>query len=1192
MAEQTFRSPGFFENEIDLSTRSAGQLGTPAGVIGTSDFGPAFVPVTIGNFRDFETRFGGLNPKQFGPYAVREFLKYRSAVTYTRVLGAGANTTTGDIANTSLGGIVKNAGFVVKKNSGGTKAGTGQVPGSVVFLTAKHTVPANSDIGFPVFTDNDTFSSMREKNTLATAIDAIDFNSANNLNSLTITVPTAAGGTGTAVTITFSTTNAATGRGGSADAIGIDIGGDAPLNSTHAQIRAAAIIAAINSGTAHGTLDIGGNLTSGVAGITASAGTGDGKITITATSTGTAGNSIALANANGTTVKKTSLAGGEANTEITSDTAFLIRGGIMTTTASHVFIFDTEDFGAAVGSVTTDLATHDSSRRFKIGIYSEKDSSGNQKFGQDDGVNGLRMYTASLDPNDAYYIGKVLNTEADDFAEEQHLLYWDYAVEDELASVNTAAGSIALVSGSGATVSGAGATVSGGFEELYGRFDTRYAAPSTTKFISQPFGATEFDLFHFECISDGAYANDKFKISIADLRASTDPNDDFGTFEVQVRKFDDSDLAPEILERYPGCSLNPNDERYVARVIGDFKLRFNFDEANEDERRLVLSGKYPNRSSYIRVQMSEEMQAGEVPDAALPFGFRGIGALNTSPTRANPTSDDGAYDLGTARLFCKDATTLTGSIVPPLPYRYKVTKGAVNASPAFLGEPGLKERADARFYWGVKTDRIASGALNVLNANAGSEINPLVRTYTKLQGIQKLDALTSAGSQSDDFNNHKFTLARVALRQQLTAAGHIDTNGALTGSSSQHMKEAVYIRNGAVDAKTYTVKDVVEDTDRITLASLINSSSLLFNRFTAFAKFTNIFHGGFDGLNILDKDCAIMNDKAASTEDGGKAADSFTGGMGLVGTNNAGMMGSGKLNNTVASYRAAAEIMTDPMTVRTNILAIPGIRDPYVTDFAADLNKDYSMSIYLMDIPNYDEGGSRLFYDSEGRPGVTKTSEEFTRRNIDNNYAAVYFPDVFIEDPVNGGRNVKVPSSVAAIGALAFTDSVAYPWFAPAGFNRGALDFVKNVSARLTTNDRDELYDARINPIATFPGGDFVIFGQKTLQIAKSALDRVNVRRMMLELKRQVIGVADRLLFEQNNQATRDRFINLVSPRLSLIQAQQGIESFRVVMDDTNNTELDRENNRLNGKIIVVPTRSIEFIAIDFIITNAGVSFE
>ena len=860
----------------------------------------------------------------------------------------------------------------------------------------------------------------------------------------------------------------------------------------------------------------------------------------------------------------------------------------MTTTASNVFVMDTADNAeSGIAAITTDLCAPDSSRRFKIGVYSTQ----GQTFGDDDNVNGMRMFTASLDPNDAYYIGKVLNTDPDQFAEEQHLLYWDYSVEDELASVNTAVGSIALVSGSGASVSGAGATVTD-YNELYGRFDTRYAAPKTTKFISQPFGSAEFDLFHFECISDGAYANDKFKISIADLKASNDPNDDYGTFEVQVRKFDDSDLAPEILERFPGCSLNPNDERFVARVIGDFKLRFNFDEADEDERRLVLSGKYPNRSAYVRITMSDEFESGEVPAAALPFGFRGIPALYTTPTRANPTSETGAYDLGTSRLHCKDVTTLSGSVVPPLPFRVKVTKGAVNSSPVFLGEPGLKERADARFYWGVKFDRIASGSANVLNANAGSEINQLVRTYTKLQGIQKLDALTAAGSQSDDFHNHKFTLARVALRQQLTAGGHIDTNGSLTGSSSQHMKEAFYLRNGTVDPKTYTVRDPVEATDRITLASLINSSSLLFNRFTAYTKFTNIFYGGFDGLNILDKDVARMNDKAASTETGGKAADSVTGGMGLVGTNNAGMSGAGKLNNIVASYRAAAEIMTDPMTVRSNILAIPGIRDPYVSDYAADLNKDYSMSIYLMDIPNYDEDGNRLFDDSAGRPGVVKTAEEFTRRSIDNNYAATYFPDVFIEDASNGGRNVKVPSSIAAIGALAYTDSVSYPWFAPAGFNRGALGFVKNVSARLTTNDRDELYDARINPIATFPGGDFVIFGQKTLQMAKSALDRVNVRRMLLELKRQVVGVADRLLFEQNNQATRDRFINLVSPRLSLIQAQQGIESFRIVMDDTNNTELDKENNRLNGKIILVPTRTIEFISIDFIITNAGVSFE
>tara|TARA_R110001592_G_scaffold188358_6_gene433605 strand:+ start:27983 stop:31129 length:3147 start_codon:yes stop_codon:yes gene_type:complete len=1048
MAEQTFRSPGFFEQEIDLSTRSASQLGTPAGIIGTSDFGPAFVPVTIGSFSDFETRFGGLNPDQFGPYAVKEFLKRRSAVTFMRVLGAGRNETAADIANYSLGGVVKNAGFKVTPVAGSTHMDLkGRTMGNVQFIAAKHSVPANSDIGFPVYTDNDSFVGFRE-------------------------------------------------------------------------------------------------------------------------------------------------------TSAAADTAHLIRAGLFTTTGSLFYILDDTDSITTRDAITTDLAAADATTsRFKLALYcgtAANRDTGDATFGTADGAAGFKVFTCSLDPDDSYYVGKILNTNPDRFQEEKHMLYWDFSVEHELATVGTTAGSIALVSGSQATVTAAGATVSGKYLELFGRFDTRYTAPKTTKFISQPFGNTEFDLFHFECLSDGAYANDKFKISIANIRSSTDPNNDYGTFEVQIRKFADNDLAPQILERYPSLSMDPNNERYIARVIGDYKVSFNFDDVDDDERRMVLSGKYPNKSAYIRVQMSDTHLRKEVPQAGLPFGFRGIPALQTNGDRINPT---GAAVTSAARLVCSDSlvvgaanTSLTSSIVPPLPYRFKVTKGAVHGAPAFIGEPGIVERTEPRFYWGVKTDRLVSGS--ILNANAGTEINELVRTYTKMQGIQKLDALTAAGSASDSFHNHKFTLARVAFKQVLDSNGHIDTAGSLTGSSALHMLDAAYIRNGKVDPKTYTIHDAVNGTSRLSLASLLNSSSLLFNKFTGYAKFTNIFHGGFDGVNILDRDCARLNDRSASTETGGKAGDSITLGIGLSGGDAGTLMGSGKSNNIVASYRAAAEIMTDPMTVRTNILAIPGIRDPYITDFAADRNKDYSMSIYLMDIPNYDESTNRLFDNSTARPGVIKTVEEFSRRVFDNNYAATYFPDVFIEDDVNGGRMVKVPSSIAAIGALAFTDSVAYPWFAPAGFNRGSLDFVQNVTTRLTTNDRDELYDARINPIATFPGGDFVIFGQKTLQIAKSALDRVNVRRMMLELKRQVISVADKLLFEQNNQITRDRFINLVAPKLALIQAQQGIESFRIVMDDTNNTELDKESNRLNGKIIVVPTRTIEFISIDFIITNAGVSFE
>jgi phage tail sheath protein FI len=293
----------------------------------------------------------------------------------------------------------------------------------------------------------------------------------------------------------------------------------------------------------------------------------------------------------------------------------------------------------------------------------------------------------------------------------------------------------------------------------------------------------------------------------------------------------------------------------------------------------------------------------------------------------------------------------------------------------------------------------------------------------------------------------------------------------------------------------------------------------------------------------------------------------------------------------VFSYRTAIQMMTDAMTVNTNILCVPGMRDSFITDYAADRTKLYSMAIYLMDPINYDEDKNRLFVDDAAKPDVRETSEQFDSRAIDNNYSAMYFPDVWIRDNDNN-KSVQVPPSIAAIGALAFNDHIAYPWFAPAGFNRGGLAHVQNVKVRLSAADRDTLYDARINPIATFPNAGFVIFGQKTLQQAKSALDRVNVRRMLLEVKRLVVGVANKILFEQNTPQTRARFIGMVQPLLALVQAQAGIEQFQVVMDDTNNSVEDIESNRLNGKIVLVPTRAVEFIAIDFIITNSGVSFE
>jgi len=178
------------------------------------------------------------------------------------------------------------------------------------------------------------------------------------------------------------------------------------------------------------------------------------------------------------------------------------------------------------------------------------------------------------------------------------------------------------------------------------------------------------------------------------------------------------------------------------------------------------------------------------------------------------------------------------------------------------------------------------------------------------------------------------------------------------------------------------------------------------------------------------------------------------------------------------------------------------------------------------------------------------------------------------------------------MGALGFNDATNNVWFAPAGFSRGALDFVTNVENRLSSNDRDSLYDARINPIATFPRSGYVIFGQKTLQIAQSALDRINVRRTMLDVKRRIVAIAKGLIFEQNNAATRSLFTSRAVQQLVLVQAGQGIENFKVVCNGSNNTSAETEQNRMVGQIQVVPTRAVEFIAVDFIVTNSGVSFE
>lgn len=208
---------------------------------------------------------------------------------------------------------------------------------------------------------------------------------------------------------------------------------------------------------------------------------------------------------------------------------------------------------------------------------------------------------------------------------------------------------------------------------------------------------------------------------------------------------------------------------------------------------------------------------------------------------------------------------------------------------------------------------------------------------------------------------------------------------------------------------------------------------------------------------------------------------------------------------------------------------------------------------------------------------------------INSSYAATYWPWVQIQSAT--GKNQYVPAGTVIPGVYAFTDNASAPWFAPAGLVRGGLAGVIQAERKLTKGDRDTLYLGKVNPIATFPGTGISVFGQKTLQTKASALDRVNVRRLLIELKKFIGDQARNLVFEQNTIATRNRFLATVNPYLESVVQRQGLYAYRVVMDDTNNTADVVDRNQLVGQIFIQPTKTIEFVVLDFTIEPTGATF-
>ena len=296
---------------------------------------------------------------------------------------------------------------------------------------------------------------------------------------------------------------------------------------------------------------------------------------------------------------------------------------------------------------------------------------------------------------------------------------------------------------------------------------------------------------------------------------------------------------------------------------------------------------------------------------------------------------------------------------------------------------------------------------------------------------------------------------------------------------------------------------------------------------------------------------------------------------------NLGTVGSTTLGERTdyGSFKKAINAVSNPDEFDINMLVIPGVdaaNHKPVTTYAKNMCEDRGDTFYIMDL-------------SEGKQTMISTVTG-TAQGMDTNYAAVYYPWVRIIDS-STGKLTWVPPSVVMAGVIAFTDRVSHEWFAPAGLLRGGLSDVIEAETRLTHDERDELYEGRVNPIASFPGQGVVVWGQKTLQGKPSALDRVNVRRLLIKLKKFIASSTKFLVFEQNTAATRNRFLNIVNPFLEQVQQNSGLSAFKVVMDDTNNTPDIVDRNILFGQIFIQPTRTAEFIILDFNIMPTGATF-
>jgi phage tail sheath protein FI len=420
-------------------------------------------------------------------------------------------------------------------------------------------------------------------------------------------------------------------------------------------------------------------------------------------------------------------------------------------------------------------------------------------------------------------------------------------------------------------------------------------------------------------------------------------------------------------------------------------------------------------------------------------------------------------------------------------------------------------------------------------------------------GSLNLSAVTYKTTQvQTSYNANNYLGFDFTATANLNYLAPTPSTGLVTGSNSDF-----YLGNVNQDAEAAFPSVTAPYSGTIETALTSGSSYFTSVIATSTRKFILPFQGGFDGARPnLPK---------------------FSG-TNITNTNTFGFDCSTTTSTGTKAYNKAFTLLSNTDYYDMNLLVTPGIihsLHPAVTSLARSLAENRQDTFYVMD--------SNALTDT-----ISTVTSQVT--DLDSNYTATYWPWVRTTNPAKN-IPVWVPASVMIPGVLAFNDSVTAPWYAPAGLNRGGLTAVSDTYKRLSQSDRDSLYEARVNPIANFLNDGIVVWGQKTLQARPSALDRVNVRRLLIEVKKFIASSTRYLVFEQNTTATRNRFLSIVNPYMEQVRAKQGLYAFRVVMDQSNNTADLIDQNILYGQIFLQPTRTAEFIILDFNIQPTGASF-